>query len=217
MSIFLEMPFKPDVRCLPKWARVAFAARCAQRVMPVFRSAWREAPREDVTSHKCAVKLVCAAAATAGVDLDELDQLEHQVRVAANKTYDIVFPAPRFGEHYLGETACWAARVSLEAMEVARLAAKDIDAPGHVRQAFELARETASHRNAGLEAEAAMKHDFDALVARANAESWDDDTPVDPDSLGDLWPDGKPSRWPSRGPLMSKKLREELAGQPSHP
>lgn len=38
-------------------------------------------------------------------------------------------------------------------------------------------------------------HDFQRLLALAASERWTDDTPVDPDRLGPLWPFGKPKGW----------------------
>ena len=38
------LPTEEEVAALPRWARVAFAARCARRALPFFRINWREAP-----------------------------------------------------------------------------------------------------------------------------------------------------------------------------
>ena len=41
-----------------------------------------------------------------------------------------------------------------------------------------------------------MWRDYDVLMALAEAEGWDDGTPVDVARLGPLWPDGPPEGWP---------------------
>jgi hypothetical protein len=43
---------------------------------------------------------------------------------------------------------------------------------------------------------AAMWSDYDRLFALANEDVWTDESPVDPDWLGPLWPQGKPEGWP---------------------
>ena len=39
---------KEDLDKLPRWAIVAFAARCARRVQPLFTALWPVAPQEHV-------------------------------------------------------------------------------------------------------------------------------------------------------------------------
>jgi len=43
-----EIPTQEELGNLPRWARVAFAARCAARVQPLFLEYWPDAPREHV-------------------------------------------------------------------------------------------------------------------------------------------------------------------------
>ena len=48
-------PRKNDIAILPRWARVAFAARCARRVQPLFMTGWPDAPKEHVESVERAI------------------------------------------------------------------------------------------------------------------------------------------------------------------
>src|SRR5438552_2221502 len=42
------VPTQEEIEKLPRWARVAFAARCARRVLPAFKHFWPEAPEEHI-------------------------------------------------------------------------------------------------------------------------------------------------------------------------
>lgn len=211
MSTFLDAPFEPDIDRLPRWARVAFAVRCAQRVEPVFRSTWPDAPREHRAMLRKTLTMAAAVAASGDGDAEALRDFSAQLGQIASSTFDADVPPTDPGSPPRTETACWVAVSAMEAAEAAIHALMDSYDVGFVRQSFERAMDAASHRRAGLEAECAMKQDFDALVARADAGSWDDDTPVDPSLLDDLWPEGKPPRWPGLGQHMSKKRQQELS------
>ena len=58
---------------------------------------------------------------------------------------------------------------------------------------------------------AAVKRDFDLLRQGAARENWTDDTPVSPEALGPLWPDGEPERWSTGGDAA---VRAKLAVRP---
>ncbi len=42
------------------------------------------------------------------------------------------------------------------------------------------------------------------MQAMAKLQDWSDDTPVDPDALGPLWPGGEPEGWPTSPPPKFK-------------
>src|SRR5262245_8717534 len=54
-----------ELRSLPHWARVAFAARCALTVEPLFRQAWPNATAETQESVRAAIRLAEQSAAKA--------------------------------------------------------------------------------------------------------------------------------------------------------
>ena len=56
------LPSVDEIRQLPRWARVAFAARCARRVLPMFTKHWPDAPREHVEAVTRAVEFAGSAA-----------------------------------------------------------------------------------------------------------------------------------------------------------
>ncbi|HEX4612920.1 MAG TPA: hypothetical protein VH092_32305 [Urbifossiella sp.] len=67
----VKLPTEDDIRRLPRWARVAFAARCARRVAPLFQQFWPKALPKHVRAVEHAVEI--AEQATADADLDAAD------------------------------------------------------------------------------------------------------------------------------------------------
>jgi hypothetical protein len=61
----VKLPTEKEVRQLPRWARVAFAARCARRVEPLLKLHWPEAPQQDVQAVGMAIRAAEIAAARA--------------------------------------------------------------------------------------------------------------------------------------------------------
>ena len=59
------LPTEKEIRQLPRWARVAFAARCARRALPLFVKHWPNAPRHHVEAITNAVEVAESAAGTA--------------------------------------------------------------------------------------------------------------------------------------------------------
>ena len=48
MAERIEIPTEKEIKQLPRWAQVAFAARCARRVQPLFSMFWPDAPQEHI-------------------------------------------------------------------------------------------------------------------------------------------------------------------------
>src|SRR5580658_9954003 len=61
------------MRALPRWARVAFAAKCGRRILPLLRRFWTNSDQEALTSFEKAVVLAEQSAAQA-IAVDGLDQ-----------------------------------------------------------------------------------------------------------------------------------------------
>lgn len=56
------LPTREELSSLPRWAMVAFAARCARRVQPLYAAVYPEAPRRHVHSVRAAVAFSAAVA-----------------------------------------------------------------------------------------------------------------------------------------------------------
>ena len=167
---------------LPRWAVVAFAARCARRVLPIFRAVWRhgraelEAQRAVIQDVEQAESLAAAAGAVPGARLES-------------------------GERPLGATEV-AATAAEAAANAARAARDATDCPGSgaglAETAARAAGNAAEHvgRAARLAAERAMCHDYQLVREAAEEEGWTDDTAVPAQRFKALWPDGAPEGWP---------------------
>ncbi|HVK17520.1 MAG TPA: hypothetical protein VM533_11280 [Fimbriiglobus sp.] len=182
-----SLPTQEEIAKLPRWARVAFAARCARRVMPLFMHFWPNAPEEHI-------KEVA----------DDVEAAEQYARKAA--------PAIDFNDAVVAALAARMTKFPLAAV-VARAAARAIQSAkdGHVddnaREAAEAADAAAEAADAAAEAADAarilggirpiIRRDFDHLARLAQWQHWTDDTPVPPEVFGPLWPEGPPAGWPA--------------------
>src|SRR5262249_18494856 len=58
------LPSEDEIAKLPRWAQVAFAARCARRVLPLLQRFWSEIPADDFRTVAGSVKNAETVAAT---------------------------------------------------------------------------------------------------------------------------------------------------------
>ncbi len=65
MANDVNLPTTEDIAKLPRCARVAFAARCARRVLPLMSRFWKNAPEHHLKALDRAVSVAEAAAADA--------------------------------------------------------------------------------------------------------------------------------------------------------
>lgn len=189
------------LEALPRWAVVAFAARCAHRALPVFLEAGgaperhklavqqaadlaADAARTPVTN-SAAARDVSAAASTAGTDAN----------AAADEASEIAGCRPAaFAAAYAAYTTGCAADVELAAAGAGG---------GAVANAKAAANGAASAVRAVCGPGAtpdysASAADLSSLTRLAQEQRWNDDSPVDPDMLGPLWPDSEPD-WTLEG------------------
>ena len=175
-----SLPTEEEIATLPRWARVAFAARCARRVLPLFTHFWPNAPEEHIKEV-----------------VDDIKAAEQYARKAA--------PAIDFNDAVVAALAARMTKFPLAAV-VARAAARAIQSAkdGHVD---DNAREAAEAAAAAAEAADAaripsgicpiIRRDFDHLARFVQWQHWTDDTPVPPEVFGPLWPEGPPAGWPA--------------------
>ncbi len=188
-----------QLKQLPRWALVALAVRCARRAQPLFLTDWPDAPEEFQQTIENALSLTAASAAngTAHPDLKEAaSQAGRTATTAANRT-------ARFSSFTVTFAAVNAAHVAT--------AENSDNAIAFVQAAVDSCHKSATFASAkfalfknlqpGTVANAfrqVMQRDFDALLERARTEAWTTTTPVDPASLGSLWPDGAPRGFPGQ-------------------
>lgn len=171
------IPTAEEIAGLPRWARVAFAARCARRVWPCYQLFWPDAPAEHAAAVIDAIAVTTRAAA---VGVPPHSRNAGDAALAASV-------AVRTDESG-GEYAAAAALAASVAAVAAATAASEY-AAGYAARASAAAAVAAVHARHG------MRVDFDALVAAK--QQWTDDTPVPPEFFGPLWPDGPPPEWPA--------------------
>jgi hypothetical protein len=173
----------PTLADLPRWARVAFAARCARRVFPILAQHWPGVPRNRSTAVRVAIDLAEQSAAEGRAVEGLKDAVMHAVTAAGAA----LLSRPEFAagesrpeDAYSGTIASFVAKAAENAAESARadadhslLAAK---------QAWEFARNAAaSAEDEGVAGE--LNEDFRKLHRAAVRGNWTDRTKVP----SDIW------------------------------
>jgi hypothetical protein len=200
MSDVIPILAKEEIAKLPRWAQVAFAARCARRVQPLFVASWPDAPAENVHGLDKAIRLPEESAARA-VDLGA-SRAGYAVLAgsgaegtAAGVTYVAAIAAGVAegceGEHreaaasIVGSTPGTTEDEASAAAQLAASLAAKVPPP-----------QSAASRAAFVAVGGVIRGDFELLLELAKAEKWDDATPVGPEVFGPMWPDGAPEGWP---------------------
>lgn len=162
-----QMPREQEVAKLPRWARVAFAARCARRVLPLFTSGFDGYQDALNTVHRA----VCLAEISASEGRAHPEAANYAE--AARDIYRKVgFDAGITQEHHF---------VAVLAARAARLVNEQVP----VIEAWKDAQIPLIYR------------DYAVLRCLADEFVWTDETPVPPTVFGPLWPDGMPTGWPA--------------------
>lgn len=170
------LPSEKEIAALPRWARVAFGARCAKRVLPLYRHFWRDARPDRV---KALTRTVS--------DLEK---------------WGIASYHPDTEAHDATENNATDSAVVVETIRVAVMAAsrhgsatadQDLIATSDVRAA---ATQAATAAQKIIDLSSVIRRDFDHLAELARRQNWADDTPVPPEVFGPLWPEGPPRGWP---------------------
>jgi hypothetical protein len=178
-------PTEAEIAALPRWARVAFAARCARRVLSL---AWRDLGRLPGMMADTLIKTVdlTERSAAAAEDL-EPDQYAHIL---------LDFRGQPIADDPSGGMAVPdSMRTAFSAFTAAGRAAliADWDHPRAAAGAVEAAAAAVTEYPGAVRL---ICEDFRALTLAARAGRWTDDTPVPPTVFGPLWPDGPPPGWP---------------------
>ena len=171
-----DLPTLEDIQKLPRWARVAFAARCARRVQPLFAARRPGATAKDIAAVDHAIS---RAEQSAGGAVSTADAYV----TAAGDAAQAYAAAPEVDAAALVARAATRAAYSTAAYTSAAAAAYT-------------AYTDAAEATEAAEAAAAIRCDYDLLCALSQREAWDDDSPVPPALFGPLWPDGPPPGWP---------------------
>jgi signal transduction histidine kinase len=215
------MPIAPlhknTLASLPRWAAVAFIARCARRLLPLYEHDTAE-PADQRMVVARAILLAEKRAEMGGetdthdyehlaidgqfvdaYDLDSLGSALAGVEQAASNTYDDMggddsaIPGTRMS---IGEnTAVILAVASLAKLSFTAAFGKDLSPEGpSLPELAEAAIEVSILADKILEPQ--VLRDVEEIHKRAASEGWSDRTPVSPAAFGPLWPEGRPVGWP---------------------
>ena len=185
MSEVQKLPTEDDIAKLPRWAKVAFAARCARRVQPLFQRCWPEALAEHLQAIDRALELVEKSAA---------HSVNRYVRAAA-AAYARADAAiyTRANATVCGGAATRAASAATRAATAAARAAARADDARAAAAAFAAAARAAV---AGIWANARVGSmiwdDFITILALSKQQQWTDKTPVPPSVFGAMSSNGVP-------------------------
>ena len=176
--------WKEALASVPGIACVAFAARCARRVQPLFLVSWPAAPQRLYALLDGAIETVeesvqgvdrtnstfafNAMSAVKGASKANAEQASLAASTVACATYSLT--AVGYGT-FSATHAAQAADYSVEAFRV---------------------DDSAEQRTGLCKVVAAMQHDIDRLHAGIRNGSIAEDQPLPPGFLGPLWPDGEP-------------------------
>ncbi len=171
-----------EIRTLPRGAQVAFAARCARRVLPLVEYFQQRVPEGHLVFLRNAV----------GIAETSAD------RLAAPSPNFVAFAATAAGECRAYATSYVGSdgddfRSAADAADSAYAAAYAASPDAFIDP---YADATRSAMEAGSDITNWIDRDFKLIRLVAKAEGWADDTPVPPSVFGPLWLDGAPERWP---------------------
>jgi hypothetical protein len=183
-------PTTKELITLPRGAVLAFAARCAQRVEPLFQAMWPDAPQEHLNALDQAIR-VAAERNSPDAASAACDKADAASRAAGNAS------AARAVARTAALAAMWAARAAAHAddgMRVAEEASISADVAMHAVGAGNYKPDSTG------EIRRAMRLDFELLRQAAAREEWTDETLVTLEFFGPLWPEGPPRGWPGSEP-----------------
>ncbi len=199
-----KLPTKEDIAELPRWAMVAFAARCARRVLPLYKHSWPDASEKHVRDLTRAVEIAeqFAAAATTKFDASADNAAANAAAAAADAN-----GSAHDKSHAAAGAATHAASAADHAMDAANAAANVTYDPNSytlLSDRFDIDVHDSYVANSAHAATAyaaatptndMIARDFQTVRERARSENWTATTPVPPNVFGPLWPDGPPVWW----------------------
>ena len=170
----LTVPSEDEIAELPRWARAAFAARCARRILA---KAVGVINSVDLAVLLTTLHSVECSAATASIRVTQAEA------DAARKVSESTASAAPFAVYTVAaHTLTWNAypNTVVDAATTVHASATDERLTPFIRR------------------------DFDHIEKYADWHRWTDDTPVSPDFFGPLWPEGPPKGWPAGPDVLQR-------------
>ena len=177
------VPTPDEVAALPRWAKMAFAARCARRVLPLLTSDPVLAGSE---CHRWTADLVSAA--------------EQSAAVGALQTRPLATASRALRTHQGA-----ASGLSSWSVAAAQAAARALGCEA-AQAAVAALQQLATMRT--LRFVRLPRRDFDDLLRVSRQQNWGDETPVAPETFGPMWDRDPPVWWGSGEPAREVGSRE---------
>lgn len=194
-----QLPSEEEIAELPRWARVAFAARCARRVLPLYSVAdtarWKKHSRVLLDVLDLADDV--SDSAKLSPTLAKLKEDVNHIGVAGWTNSDDLTVNPDTLPSYWLVRAIWHVIHTVETNKFTTCFTSVSSDVSAMRAADAFGFAIAPH----------IRRDFDHLAQLAEVRRWTDDTPVPPDVFGPLWPEGPPKGWPAN---TDAPARDEL-------
>lgn len=188
------LPDRAEIARLPLLARVAFAARCARRVLSVYRNHARlDGFESEAVIVDTALRLTerfpydaarVAEEAYAGTYVPDTNVVSDNAADAALSAVASAERATRFAD------ACGAGSFEAESDEVTF----------NVRAAAFSAAQAILLTSSDPSDLSFIRRDFSLARRLAKMNRWADDTPVPPEVFGPLWPEGREPEWAKETP-----------------
>ncbi len=202
-----KLPTEEDIAKLPRWARVAFAARCARRALPLFAQSWPDAP----SVHLKAVEQAVLAAEHAAYARGGAAYVGHAAAVAASAARDVAAHAAAHVAH--------AAAYADEAVHGGDDADDAAAYAAYAARAARAARAASSAARAGVSV-TVIAGDFQIVLDAAIHGRWNDNTPVPPSAFepgNEPEPTPPAVESPAESPQKFKFVVEASANEPIDP
>ncbi len=191
------IPKQEDLKRLPRFARVLLLARAVRRIQPLYLEAWAKAPAKFHRAIEAAIAMG-EVAASQGKTTPGLNE----AGLAAMEVYGNAPDKITFSKEHVDEVPFAAARVAFAARENDALFADE----GFQTALSAVEYFEKSSKRSGLVRQfaAIVGEEFKLLARESKTRKWKSTTPMPPDLLGPLWPDGPPLGWPTEMVRVAK-------------
>lgn len=185
------MPSEGEIKQLPRWARVAFAARCARRVQPLFNQFWSDAPAQHNKAVERAIRLAEESASKA---------FSNEEALYAASEADNAAVAALGGSNQLASdpayAAAYAAYLVIDQDNLNNTRSNSV-----IRSLSKGLSRTEKRKYVQQ-----IRNDYERLNKHSREYNWNGRTPVTPDMFGPMWPEEEPD-WERRTTGHSGKLK----------
>lgn len=216
----LSIPTPNEIATLPRWVKVAFAARCARRIQMLFRVVCPDAPIEEIKAIERAISTaekppkIYAESAKAANVVYSISEKYHEKEWSTRSRFKTIYLDEIDSAYII--TAAINGIVSGIADAAARAAHSAYD-PNQVEDAINVVESVIIGINKfdienlpSVKIISGIRRDFELIYEASNSGNWTNDTQVAPDFFGPLWTEGEEPDWSKTiGVLKYVKKKEK--------